>query len=107
MHTCIKCIAAFLLVVGVAIGADNFYPIFSDGTNMQTRTSFATNQLIRVANVATNGGNAILGDITISRTQYFAYADTTNFVAQWADLTNSYWGRMSNSVWNVKTNSLL
>ena len=37
---------------------------------------------------------------------YLYYANSTNYVYQWADATNMYWTRSSNGVINVKTNSL-
>ncbi len=54
-----------------------------------------------------NGDNALTGDLNMgNHTQLIFYADSTNYVQQWADAIGVYWLRMSNGVLNVITNSL-
>ena len=61
----------------------------------------------RFLTITNSGGGTNAVPYVSFSTNFLYYADTTNYVFQSADLTNSYITRCSNGVVNVKTNSLL
>ena len=82
---------AYLLLISVALCiAGDFVPMMYNTNTMQTVYGGTTNA--PQTNVVVN---------------YLYYNNTTNYIFQSADLTNSYITRCSNGVVNVKTNSLL